>query len=360
MLSLSTLVKAAKKCAYNPSASNEEFLNAFLEPYVIAGKVVARGGADFYLDKHRTSKILNGEADVPIALRRVALQHGLEKRVSAECAVLWDELLNPCYFDELRSDVASLIDDKDPLQASLGKRLEENGDNHCDYLACALIGVIGLKNRPDTVGLIWKKGTGSLRWLVGDLFRFGFGSRKKNKNLVVIPVDCAFRTHVSRSYERSEATHVSRHTIHGKWLTRMEQSGVVELDLKKRVSCALEGLTPDEEGCYPIGTVAALEADKSVFLLLAVSRFDAMGNAKSTSEEIATALDCLLSYYDRRGQGADMYLPLIGTGLSRSGLGAGESFEMIVDAVTRKALFIGGRITIVLLPDVASELGLIE
>ncbi len=360
MLCLSTLAKAAKRCAYNPSISNERFLNAFLEPYVEAGRVKARGGSDFCLDKHRTSRILNGEADVPQALRKVGLQHGLESRVAEECAVLWDETLNPLYFDEFKSDVFFLIDGSDPMQSALRGRLEGKTDDRDGFLACALVGAIGLKNKSETKGLIWRKGTGSFGWIVGDIFRFGFNSRKKKKNLVVIPVDCGFDTHVTRRYEGLEIQCVSEHTVHGKWLTRMAQSGTLETELRDRISSELRRSTPDAEGCYPIGTIAAIETGNSVFLLLALSRFDEKGNASSTPDEISEAIDCLLKYYDCKGQGADMYLPLLGTGLSRSGLGVCDSFEMIANAVTEKAPFIGGNVTVVLLPAAASELNLIR
>ena len=360
MLSLATLAKAAKRCAYNPSISNEKFLNAFLEPYVEAGRVKARGGSDFYLDKHRTSKILSGEADVPLALRNVRLQHGLEDRVSKDCAILWDETLNPFFFEEFKSDVFSLIDDGDSMQKTLKRRLERKVDDRDGFLACVLTGTIGLKNKSETEGTMWRKGTGSFGWTVGDIFRFGFNSRKKKKNLVVIPVDCGFDTHVTRIYEGAEIQRVSEHTVHGKWLTRMAQSGVLESDLKNRLSNELNGLAPDAEGRYPIGTVAAIETGKSVFLLLALSRFDEKGNANSAPNDISKAIDCLLEYYDRKGQGADMYLPLLGTGLSRSGLSVCDSFEMITSAVTEKAPFIGGSVTVVLLPEAASELNLIR
>ena len=359
MLSLSTLAKAAKRCAFNPSESNNDFLNHLLEPYVQAGKVTARGGADFRLDKHRTSKILSGQADVPVALRKVRLQHGLEKRVAAECDILWDETLNPLYFENLKEDVLSLVDESDSLQRALKEKLVLNSNDRSLFMACALVGVIGLSNKPEVEGLLWKKGTGSFGWTAGDLFHFGFGAPKKKKSLVVIPVDCSFETHVTRAYEGVRAKRVSENTVHGKWLIRMAQTGMLEAELKERLSCELENQPVDERGCYPIGTIATIETNRSVFLLLSISRFDANGNAQSSPREIADALDALLRYYDRCGQGSDLYLPLLGTGLSRSGLNSREAFSLIVDAVTEGASFIGGKVMVVLLPDVAKDLSLI-
>ena len=139
-----------------------------------------------------------------------------ERGVSEGCAILWDETLNPMYFGEFKKDIASLIDGEDPLQKALGEKLCVKEEDPDAYLACLLIGVIGLKNRPETQGVIWRKGTGSFSWLVRDLFRFGFNSRKKAKNLVVVPVDCSFETHVTRDYEGLEVKRVSENTVHGK------------------------------------------------------------------------------------------------------------------------------------------------
>lgn len=358
LLSLSTLAKAAKRCACNPSASNEAFLNALIEPYVEAGRVLARGGREFRLDKHRTSKILNGEADVPVALRNVRLQHGLERRVAAECEVLWDETLNPLYFRELAEEILGLADEAERKQLLLKEELESSLEDPCLFIARALIGVMGLGNKSQNKGLVWKKGTGSLGWAVCDLFRFGFGPRRKIKNLVVIPVDCSFETHVTRAYEGLDVKRVSANTVHGKWLTRMSQSGISEAELKERLSYELEGVEKEADGSYPIGTVAAVETDKCVFLLLAISKFDCNGNAHSTPQDISNAIDSLFRHYDRLGQAADLYMPLLGTGLSRTGMSSAESFRMIEDAVIGGSSFIGGKVTIALLPEAAHELGL--
>ena len=358
MFNLATFTKTAKRYAFNPTESNEAFLNKLLEPYVVAGRVTARGGAEFHLDKYRTSKLLSGNADVPNALRAVELQHGLEQRVSKECMVLWDETLNSLYFEELARDVLGLIDSNNRKEAPLKDRLESALDDPCLFLARALIGVVGLENKSQSKGIIWKRGTGSLEWTACDLFRFAFASRRKRKNLVAIPVDCSFKTHVARSYEAADADGVSENTVHGKWLIRMAQSGILESDLKNHLADALKSTEKTEDGAYPIGSIAVLETYKCVFLLLAISHFDGNGNAQSTQQDIASAIESLLRHYDTHGQGADLYLPLLGTGLSRAGLSNAESYKLLVDAATSGASHISGKVTIVVLPEVADELGL--
>ena len=101
-----------------------------------------------------------------------------------------------------------------------------------------------------------------------------------------------------------------------------------------------------------------METYKCVFLLLAISHFDGNGNAQSTQQDIASAIESLLRHYDTHGQGANLYLPLLGTGLSRAGLSNAESYKLFVDAATSRAAHISGKVTIVVLPEVADELGL--
>lgn len=360
MLNLSSLVRVAKRYAFNPSIANERLINSLLEPYVLAANVRGRGGADFYLDKHRTSRILNGEADVPLALRGVALQHGLESRVARECGVLFDETLDPSLFEYLRADVLSLFDDSDPRQAGLREHLSEI-ERPESFVAAALIGAVGTRNMRDDGGCFWRKGPGSLCWRCGDLLRFGFGNRKKARNLVVIPVDCGFRTHVTREYEGVLMQEVSERSVHGQWLTRMAQSGVLEEDLRGRISAALETVEIPGEGqagsCLR-GTVVAIDTKNATFLLLAVSEFDEKGVASATRGEVEESLTALIRYYNESGQGADLYLPLVGTGLSRSEMSKRESFEMIRRVVTEQSPFIGGKVTIVVRPEDADEIGL--
>ncbi len=361
VLNLASLVKTAKRYAFNTSISNVELINAVLEPYVDAAGVKARGGADFYLDKHRTSKILNGEAEVPLALRRVNLQHGLEGRVAAECAVLFDETIDPSLFEGLKEDVLSLVNGDGARQAQIRCRLAEK-DSPEGFFAAALVGAIGEGNLRNDGDCIWKKGSGSLCWRSGDLFRFGFGNRRKARNLVVIPVDRSFNMHVTRNYEGVDVKEISERSVHGQWLSRMALSGVLENEVKERVEAALcaSGFERDETGLYPLGAVAAIDARNATYLLLAISKFNEKGMAEATKEDIEACLISLLRYYDENGQGADLYLPLIGTGLSRSRLDKAEAFELIRNVVTEQSSFVGGKVTIVLLPEDAVNIGMMR
>lgn len=177
---------------------------------------------------------------------------------------------------------------------------------------------------------------------------------------MVIPVDYTFNMRVTRNYEGLNVKHVSENSIHGKWLLRMAQAGYLEDKLNERIGNELKSVKADRDGSYPIGTIATIETPKCAFLLLSVSKFDSKGNAQSSPDDITHALEELLRHYDEQGQAADLYLPLIGTGLSRARFSARESFELIKKTITEGASFIGGKITLVLLPEDAKNIGLLR
>lgn len=348
----------SKRYAQDSSISNERFLNALLEPYVVACNVSGRGGENFYLDKHRVSKIVNGLLEVPAALRRARAQHGAERRIATECGILFDEVLDMSMADDLAEDLLSLLKTDDAKQSAIAVRLGEVRGQPCLFMARVLYEVMGVSNlgAPETV--LWRSGTGSFCWREGDLLAFGFGNRKKKPNLVVIPVDCAFRTHVTWKQEGVALQEVSPNSLHGKWLMRMCQIGFGENEITERLAVGLKGRVADTEGNYPVGTVVPIEDKNAVYLLLAVSEFDRNGNAHSTASMIGEAAESLLRYYDMHGQGLDLYVPLMGTGLSRAGLQPEESFGIIQNAVTSGKSFVAGKITAVILPAMVQELGL--
>lgn len=91
--------------------------------------------------------------------------------------------------------------------------------------------------------------------------------------------------------------------------------------------------------------------DKAFFFLLAVSDFNEGNVARSASDTVRDALDALIDTYDAMGQGFDLYLPLIGTGLSRAGLCHIDSYRLIAETLGRRAQNIHGNITIIVRPD---------
>ena len=87
---------------------------------------------------------------------------------------------------------------------------------------------------------IWKHGRNSIDVQSGDLFRFGFDNRHKKKNIVVIPVNTAFDTHVTRKLEGETYPLVSENTIHGQWLVRLKETGENLNRIDERIADSLK------------------------------------------------------------------------------------------------------------------------
>ena len=138
----------------------------------------------------------------------------------------------------------------------------------------------------------------------------------------------------------------------------MVESGSKEgmLDVRIRNSLKRQGILPGTSGTYAIGSIAEIETENAVYYLLAISDFDANNNAHSTKESIRRSTSMLVEHYDRRGQGKPIYLPLIGTGMSRANLDPKESLDMLVEAFVGNGLFTGTA-TIVITPTSAQQLG---
>lgn len=362
MLTLASLAKTAKRFALDTSVSDEEFLNALLEPLVVAGRIKGRGGIDFHLDKSRTSQILNGRCDVPGALRKALARYGIEESVENEFSGFVDEFIDASLFHPFADEVISLM----PNGAEASCRMQNASDDEELFMAIALLEAVKNDNRESSEELLWSNGTGSLSIEIGDLFSHGFGKPRKVKQIVVIPVDTTFETRITWQYENTAKPLVSPKSLHGKWLARMAQTGVSTEELDDRIESSLRRRSiaasgsRKNESCeraeYPIGTVAVIENARSLFYLLAISRFDENNNTQSTREDIAKSIQALLSTYDAIGQGFDVYVPLMGTGESRAGLSHQESLDLIANEMASEKALIHGRVTIIVYREDASKL----
>lgn len=366
-ITLSSFTRTAKLYALDSSITDESFLNALLEPIVQAGNVKAKMGVEFRLDKSRTSKILSGKADVPKQLKKPLGRIDIEEKV-AEC---FGPFLEECFdadcFGEFQRSIAGLLSDNQEETKKLRGQLEMLGDDPQAYFARCLIETIKVSNlAPSTKALLWQSGTGSFAVEVGDLLDKGFGRAKKQRGIVVVPVNTRFDTEITWQHEGLSAPLVSATSIHGQWLNRMFKSGEspetiklrINNDLNERGICGMDERTHDgtTHAEHELGTIAMIENAKAVFYLLAISSFDSRNNAQSTPGTIARSLDRLFEHYDLHGQGLDMYLPLLGTGMSRAHLNHDDSFALIRGAIERNRCRIHGKVTLMVRPDDADRL----
>ena len=205
---------------------------------------------------------------------------------------------------------------------------------------------------------MWADGPSSLTVIEGDLFeRVSTSGETLSKSIAVVPVDSAFTTQLSTRLEELDEAGVSERTLHGKWLLKLMSDGLSKDELDKRVSAVLmkQGLFGNET---PIGTVSVIDIGATAYYLLALSRMDENGNARSSPEDVRQALTSLVDFYDKHGQGYPLYIPLVGTGMSRAHMSVRESFEAIRDVFTSNRERIHGDVFIVVLPGIWDELGM--
>ena len=82
--------------------------------------------------------------------------------------------------------------------------------------------------------------------------------------------------------------------------------------------------------CYENGTIVVLEGQNGItYFLMALSEFDENNKAQSSKESIVECLKKLLDFYDGNGQGFEIFITLMGTGLSRSGMSHEEALQTI-------------------------------
>jgi len=361
MPKLAIIVKEVRKFAADQGISDEDFLNAFLSAFVIAGDICNKNGEEFHLDKAATSLLLNQKSDVPQKLRKALLKYGIKEKTEEGMQDFIEDYLNSGLIPELVQRLQILISGDVAINGEERKRLTALPLDAVSILLADLLMIsFSDNNRPEPQRtVIWKNGANAAEVITGDLFRFGFDNRsKRQKNIVVIPVNTAFDTHVTRKLEGDSKPIVSENTIHGQWLKRMEQSGTDMKQLDERISSSLKnlGYTPvasdknrnGKTDRYAIGSCALIETENASYILVAISEFDEMNNAKSDPEIIDTALRSLLKTYDTVGQGYNLYMPLMGTGRSRAGLSINGAYHLLKNSIINNAQLIQGHIYLVL------------
>ena len=181
---------------------------------------------------------------------------------------------------------------------------------------------------------------GKLVLRYGDLWKTAFNTKEKKK--IVVGVNTTFDTIVDENLSMINKPLVSPTTIHGRWLKCMKDRNVAisDIDAKISNSLKLQGIRPmkvlsrnvkarGKLECYSKGTIAQYEYGNTVFYLLALSEFDENNNAQNTKEELVETITKLINYYDKKGNGFDIYIPLLGTGQSRTGITRKDALEIM-------------------------------
>ena len=199
-------------------------------------------------------------------------------------------------------------------------------------MICAIISIVWGMVFANKIA-IYSKDDVEIEVRYGDLMKIAFPKKKKNDKIVVIAVNRCFDMVVSQDliYEGS---------VHGQFIKRYvhnesERAGL-EANIKKSLSDF--GYKPvrlkrsDKRygnlDRYPLGSIARINGENGVtFFLLALTEFDKDCKAHCNKHQYVECMLKLFEYYDSHGQGMEMFLYPMGTGMARTGLSKKEALE---------------------------------
>ena len=188
----------------------------------------------------------------------------------------------------------------------------------------------------------------------GDIWDYAFPSNDTSDRIVAIAVNTAFDTIVDPPDVNKPL--VSVNTNHGRLIKKLEERNISPDSLNTDIQGYLnnQGIEYRQiskergnEKIYPIGTVAEYRKDNTLFYLVALSEFDENNNASSDKSALIKAMKSLLFHYDSHGQGTPMYITLMGTGKSRTGLPPEEALEVMVDTAKLYKEKVTGKVNLI-------------
>ena len=306
--------------------------------------------------------VIENEVDVPSILREAMQIVGIEKGIIGNFEYFVEDYIDQYQIKDFIKRLSVQIDQDEQISKEERKKILEHSNEPHEFLALLYIAVIKTNNKENRKKdeYLYSNGKNYVKVIAGDIFKYGFSSRNKIKRIIVIPVDTTFDTHLSTNIEKEMYPRVSIDTLHGEWLLRLKkrQNDMKDIESRIRENLKLQQIDLDAKSNAPIGTIALIEEDNTTFYLLAISRFDDFNNAQSNLNDIKEALKMLLEFYNRKGQGYPLYMPLIGTGMSRAGLSYQVSYNLIKECALNMIKTKQGKINIVLLPEVMNYIDL--
>ena len=191
-------------------------------------------------------------------------------------------------------------------------------------------------------------------------FEIRFGNVFEGKGVVVIPVN--------EYFDGDLGDHVSENSLHGRFIRDvLGGQSKTFLDLTSK---ALAGVVPEQSGVarssgqcdrYAIGTVARVDVNDQRYLLVALSHTDLSSlKASATVHDLWSCLEGVWKGIREYSNGKPVRIPLIGSGLSGTGLPPGNVIEILVTSFLchTKERKVADRVTLVLPRRFAGDLDL--
>lgn len=320
-------IKLLKKHCSEETISNEQIIGNIFSS--VCPNDVKK---DFY-SKSDVSQLINRKQDVP---RRIT-----NELINGKFDIVHNNILD-CYdclkdVDQLISQLNEVYLNDSLISKPKKEKLINIKLSTREMLTYFLIESAKIENNIYNVFYpIYKKGRNRINYTFTDLINLGFAKKSINiPKIIVVPVDDKFTMHLSDFGDIPFL--VSKNTIHGEWLKKMYENGYDENTLNKLIK---------EDRNISNDNVITILYHKIKFYLLPCSFFNETYMAYSSKEIIEKAIKDLLDFYNKDGQGYELYIPLIGTGSSRANLSNKESFNLIKDTISKNKEKLNGIINI--------------
>lgn len=198
----------------------------------------------------------------------------------------------------------------------------------------------------------WQQGNASIEVLYGNIIKIGFSKKRPQlgKRIVVIPVNTHYDTIVNDEI-------VAASSLHGQWINYLCNKGEttdsvndkIQLQISSQnvTSLHFDSSKKGNQTEYPLGTVIKYNCGNTIFYLIASAKFDTNLQAHCNKDQLQDVIKSLLIFYDTYGQGYPIYIPLLGTELSRVGISESESMQLMVDLCMLNREKIHGKVNIV-------------
>lgn len=137
-----------------------------------------------------------------------------------------------------------------------------------------------------------------------DAFRLG--------GTLVVPVNCHFDNRLGGRVTNAPS-------LQGRLVKDLYDGKTDHLDAEIRANLAQQGIAPDCEGAYPLGTAAHIVHKNRHFYLVATSFRGEHGRVSGTAQDVDLALASLWTHLRTAGHATDnLVVPLIGTGQGKT------------------------------------------
>ena len=357
---INALMQSPRNLKNSPNVVLRELLLVFITTLDLCDK----NKAQIVPDITYVSKILNHHLDVHKKIREAAKRDNIIELIEDEFESFYEECIESDEDERIINLLIEEIKRDKRIEESVVKEIENAKDDPIEFfLKTCLVAV----KMPNIFGKekynIWKEGNRSINLVSDDLFAV---AKRQKKKIVVIPVDTTFETEITKDGEHTVIHLVSETTLHGKWLEFMRKEKVMREQIDSRILDYLKAHSIEPTGesskatgkknLYPIGTIVVIEEKLTIYYLLAISDFNSRCKAETTKQKIADSIVKMIEFYDENGQGYPLYMPLLGTGMSRCHLSSKESFYLISGTLKEHKTMITGEMNIVAYGETIDEI----